>query len=189
MSQKITIKSLEVEEFKKYYNEHRGVVFADDHSCSIRDLLSDDESNNIEELGKNMGSPFKLFLAAFDENNEFVGWSWGFQENSETYYMCNSAVLEGHRKKGIYTMMLNKSIEILTEKGFQVIYSRHNATNNSVIIPKLKAGFLISKFEISDVFGVLVHLHYYTNKTREKIMDYRAGQLSPDKEIKEIFKL
>ena len=70
-------------------------------------------------------------------------------------------MLPGHRRKGIYTALMHRVIETVVEKGFQKIYSRHSVTNNDVIVPKLKAGFVISSMEISDVFGVLVHLVYF----------------------------
>jgi hypothetical protein len=80
--------------------------------------------------------------------------------------------------------MLDEAIAL----GFQLIYSRHCATNNQVIIPKLKRGFVISKMEIDDVFGVLVHLHFHVNETRRLIMDYRSGQKKPNDQIKGLFK-
>tara|TARA_B100000886_G_scaffold202261_1_gene139668 strand:- start:197 stop:508 length:312 start_codon:yes stop_codon:yes gene_type:complete len=103
--------------------------------------------------------------------------------------MCNSGVLSNFRRKGIYSSLLETKIKVLSEMGFQLIYSRHNATNNNVLIPKLKAGFVISKMEISDTFGCLVHLHYFTNKTRQKLMDYRSGKTKPDQELKDLLRL
>ena len=152
--------------------------------------MLDTENNKIKTLGKDCyDKPFSMNLAVYDKKENFVGWSFGWQENSTTYYMCNSGVLSKHRRKGIYSSLLNINIKILSEMGFQLIYSRHNATNNNVLIPKLKAGFIISKMEISDTFGCLVHLHYYTNKTRRKIMDYRSGEMAPDDELKKLFKM
>ena len=183
-----TIKSLSAEEFTPLYEAHHDDVFEEDHSYRWWNIVSSKEQEKARGLGKNMGTPFKLYLAAFNEKEEFIGWSWGFQESFSTYYMCNSAVLEPYRGQGIYSDMLEKSIELLKEEGFQEIYSRHNSTNNAVIIPKLKKGFIITKMEMSDLFGVLVHLCFYTNPKRRKMMDYRAGQISPDEEIKEMFK-
>lgn len=189
MSLSYIIKEMTEQEFMPLYHQHKNSVFENDHSFVLWDILSKEELADIKTLTLNMGSPYKLYLAAFDTNENFVGWTWGFQENSTTFYMCNSAVLENHRRKGLYSELLNKCTKILKDKGFQLIYSRHCATNNAVIIPKLKAGFVISKMEIDDKFGVLIHLHFYTNKLRHKIMDYRSGQLSPDEELKKIFKI
>ncbi|EQC50193.1 acetyltransferase, GNAT family [Bacteriovorax sp. BSW11_IV] len=184
-----TIRHLERDDFFKLYNEHRATVFENDHSYFLRDVLSQQEKDHIAELRKNLGNEYYLYIAAFDEKDNFVGWSWGFQENATTFYMCNSAVLPEYRRKGLYSKILDNAISTLKDKGFQVIYSRHCATNNSVIIPKLKAGFTISKMELDDIFGVLIHLIYYTNQTRRKIIDYRSGQLAPDDEVKKILKI
>ena len=68
--------------------------------------------------------------------------------------------------------------------GFQIVFSRHTTTNNSIIIPKLKAGFIITALEVSDRFGTLVHLSYFFNEKRNRIMKFRSGDLKPDHEIK-----
>tara|TARA_R110002072_G_scaffold64203_2_gene159270 strand:+ start:120175 stop:120744 length:570 start_codon:yes stop_codon:yes gene_type:complete len=189
MKQNYQIKELTKEEFIPLYDQHKYSIFEDDHSYVLWDLLSDKELEQVKSLGSDLGSPYKLYLGVFDKSGDLVGWSWGFQENSTTFYMCNSAVLPEHRRKGIYSSLVNECVDTLSKKGFQIIYSRHCATNNDVIIPKLKAGFVISKMEIDDKFGVLIHLHFYTNKERRRIMDYRSGQLKPDSKIKEVFKL
>ena len=189
MKYKYTIKKLAEEEFLPFFDKHKHAVFEDVHSFSLQDLLSDKEQEKLKALEENMGQPYKLFLGAFDEDNELVGWTWGQQEGKSTFYMVNSAVLEGHRCKGVYSALVRECIDQLAEKGFQIIYSRHCSTNNAVIIPKLKAGFIISKMEVDDRYGVLIHLHYYTNEDRRRIMDYRSGQLFPDEKMKKLFKL
>lgn len=165
------IRSLTSDEFKPLFDKYKHDVFEHDHSYDLWNLLDQKEMSNVDRLSKNLGKPFKLYLAAFNDENEFVGWSWGLQENSTTFYMCNSAVRPEFRRRGVYSQLLRECIKTLSEEGFQLVYSKHCATNNSVIIPKLKAGFLISKMEIDDKFGVLIHLHYYFNKTRKRIIN------------------
>ncbi len=189
MKQNYSIKELTAEEFRPLLAAHKQSVFKDTHSYEFQGILSKAELEHMKELAKATGAPYKLFLGVFDKEGQFVGWSWGLQENATTFYMVNSAILPAHRRKGLYSLLLNRCIELLSAKGFQLIYSRHCATNNSIIIPKLKVGFIISKMEIDDTFGILIHLHFYTNKGRRKIMDYRAGQLKPDEEIRKAFKI
>lgn len=189
MNSKYTIKQLTPEEFHPLWGEHKQRVFEHDHSYSFWGVLSKEEVEKAKGLRNQSGNKFEVCLAVFDNDNNFVGWSWGFQDGPSSFYMCNSAILEGHRRQGLYTKLLQEMVKHVSELGFQLIYSRHCATNNSVIIPKLKADFVISKMELDDVFGVLIHLHYYPNKTRRKILDYRAGQSAPDEEVKKIFKL
>ncbi len=169
MNQEYKIKELTDSGLNPLFDQHKTSIFEDDHSYVLRDLLDDFELNNIRGLRKSLGSPYKLYLGLFDKNDDLVGWNWGFQENSTTFYMCNSAILPNHRRKGLYSSLLARCLDILSDKGFQLVYSRHCATNNAVIIPKLKTGFTISKMEIDDSFGVLIHLHFYTNKNRRRI--------------------
>ena len=189
-NENFTIKSLNKEEFLPLFQKYSETVFSEDHSLDFNEFLPEPEKQKIKDLAATcFDQPFKLSLAVYDKDNNFAGWSFGWQESPTTYYMCNSAVLSKYRRKGIYSALLDLNIEILKKKGFQLIYSRHNTTNNNVIIPKLKKDFIISKMEISDTFGCLIHLHYYTNKTRRKIMDYRCGEKAPDAELKKLFKL
>lgn len=72
--------------------------------------------------------------------------------------------------------------------GFQEIYSRHQPDNNAIIIPKLKAGFVITGLNISDVWGPLVHLTYFPNKIRQRVLSHRMGTKA-DEEMKKILSL
>lgn len=189
MKNDFTIKELSEKEFMPLFEESAKTVFGHDHSYRVRDLLDDTELEKMQALDQRMGTPYRLHLGVFDKNNKFVGWSWGIQESSSTFYMVNSGVLEECRRKGIYSALVKRCVETVSGNGFQLIYSRHCSTNNNVIIPKLKAGFVISKMEMDDRFGVLIHLHFYTNKDRLRIMHYRSGQLRPDQKLKQLFKL
>lgn len=189
MDKSYSIRELSEEEFKPLFDKHKFSMFADVHSYDMQHVLTDAEQQRIKELEENLGTPYKLYLGVFDINNQFIGWSWGKQESASTFYMVSSAILKIHRRKGLYSALIAHCIESLSKAGFQLIYSRHCATNNDVIIPKLKCGFIISKMEIDDKYGVLIHLHYYTNSDRRRIMDYRSGQETPDMKIKQVFGL
>ncbi len=165
-------------------------TFFDDHSqiFNLRAWLSEQEREKCKSLRENMGTPYELHLGLFFKE-DFVGWSVGHQESALIYYMMNSAILPEHRRRGLYTALLKRSVEILEGKGFQKIYSRHHATNNAVIIPKLKAGFMITSLEMSDLFGVMVQLSYFPKELRRKMLAYRSGHIRPDEEILNCFKI
>ena len=129
-----------------------------------------------------------LRLAVY-HGDEFDGWSYGCQESAETFYMINSAVFPAHRNRHVYSALLQEVIDIVKVEGFQVVYSRHVATNNAVLVPKLKAGFVITAFEVSDVYGVLVHLKWFSNPLRRKAIDFRAGRAAPDGELRRLLGL
>ena len=145
--------------------------------------LSEQAISKISGLQANMGSPTRINLVIYYRDT-CIGWSWGFQESAWDFYMCNSAIAPAHRRKGLYTKLMQEMMRRAETMGFQVIYGRHVATNNAVIIPKLKAGFIITAMEVSDRFGTLVHLTYYTDPVRRKIQDYRVGFIEADDEIR-----
>ena len=183
------IRDMPKKEFEPLFHRHVHEVFADDHSYAVRDALDDFEQAKLSELDSRLGDPWALYLGAFDQDDRFVGWTWGKQEPKAKFCMVNSGVIKSQRRMGVYSALVHSAVGTLSERGFQLIYSRHCATNNAVIIPKLKAGFIISKMEIDDSHGVLVHLHYYSNKARRRVMDYLTGLSKPDDEVKRLFKL
>lgn len=178
------IREIPDEEFIKYWTEYGKKIFEDESQIfRLRNALSVKELEKWDNLKLNLGSPIRINLGLYHKH-QFVGWSWGYQESGTKFYMCNSAVFPEHRRKGLYTMLLAEMVQRVTKLGFQEVYSRHTITNNAVIIPKLKAGFVITTMEMTDVFGALIHLVFFPNKLRNKILDYRVGQIKPDDEIK-----
>jgi len=183
-----SIKECDSKEFSKAIDGQIERVFENDLILNVRDILSDLEKNKLKTLNENFKHPYQQHLLILHKG-ELAGWTWGFQDSRESFYMVNSAILPQHRRRGLYSLLLEVTLEKLIEKGFQRIWSRHNFTNTSIIVPKLKNGFHITGTELSDTFGALIHLTYFTNEIRRKVLDFRAGQLRPDKELKEIFKM
>jgi ribosomal protein S18 acetylase RimI-like enzyme len=177
------------EEFGPLWNQHAKAMFNDSQLIfHPYDHVTDNDIEKNSSLQKRLKEILRLRFGLFYKN-EFVGWSWGFQETPETFYMCNSGVLPEHRRKGLYTALMQTLVKAAVDEGFQKIYSRHTTTNNAVIIPKLKAGFYITNLEVSDSFGTLVHLTYFPSALRNKVLNFRAGQIRPDEELKKVLKL
>lgn len=166
--------------YKKTFSRDH-VFFADAHYDEV-------EKEKMKSLGQTFQHKLYLHLGLFTKDDQFVGFSFGVQESEESFYVICSAVDESFQKKGLYSMLLDEVIRFASDKGFQIIYGTHCATNNAVLIPKLKKGFIINKMELSDSFGVILHLSYFTNPLRRKVLDYRAGHRKPDEELKNIFK-
>lgn len=174
--------------FSDFFSKNRSLVFQNQIDLNLHSIFSDEELKLREELSNNLGSLYRLRIYILYKE-EKIGWFLGTQTDAETFYMINTGIFPAHQNKGIYKKLLPKILEILKQKGFQKVYSRHAATNNQIIIPKLSAGFIITGFEINDIFGILVHLTYFFNETRRKVMEYRVGQLKPNKELREALSL
>ena len=178
------IRSMTKEEFDPLFQKYTKLFFDDETQVfRLRDALTEEDQGRLKKLSANMGEPFELRLGVF-HGSEFVGWHYGRQDSHVQFYMQNSGILPEHRRKGLYAELVKRVLEVTTEMGFQSIWSRHNVTNNSVIIPKLKHGFVITSMEVTDIFGTLIHLYYFPKEIRRKMMDYRVGQIKPDTEIK-----
>ncbi len=189
LSNGFELRELSEEEFTPIFEKYAPLYFSNIHQTfMLRDILNEVEKEKLKRLKENMGSPYHLRIAIY-KNDNFVGFHWGFQEDFIRFYMCCTAIVPEFRGQGIYTELLPYILKVVSEKGFQEITSFHSPSNNGIIVPKLKAGFVITTMDVSDNFGVLVKLTYYPNKLRNKIMSYRTGYSRPDEEIKVLLKL
>lgn len=168
-----------------HIQKHNASVFAANQHIDPGYAYSQAEQHALDTLGKNLTARYRLGFGIFREKT-FVGWHLGQQTSRDTFEMSSTGILLEHQRRGLYTVLLPIILETLKKEGFQIVFSRHNLTNNAVIIPKLKAGFVISGFEVDDRFGTLVQLSYFFSPLRRKVIDVRVGQRAPDDEIKKL---
>jgi ribosomal protein S18 acetylase RimI-like enzyme len=181
------IREIETTDFELLWERHRDRFFDFQNLIfRVEETLTPEDREKSAVLRRKMGEPYRLNLGLYF-NGEFVGWAWGIQESTETFYMCNSAVFPEHRGKGLYSALMRGTLERVVALGFQRIYSRHVVTNNAILIAKLKAGFKITHFELSDRFGVVVHLTKYAKEVRHQVLELRAGSLMPDSGLRGFF--
>lgn len=189
MKSKIIIKKLNSEEFYPLFKKYRGKIFKNTLSFSAFDVRTKSEKSKFENLSNGVKDRFQIHFVAYDTAGNIIGWSSSNQTKVADLYMMNSAVFPKYRRNGIYTKFVKLTLIEAKKLGFQNIYSTHVSTNNSVIIAKLKLGFVITGFELSDEFGLLVKLNFYLNQTRKEALDFRAGLIKPSKKLKALFKI
>ncbi len=173
-------------ELSPYIEEHQTSVFAKTGHLDPLYALSSTEQTALDTLGERLANRYRLSYSIF-QGDVFVGWHSGQQTLAGTFEMMRTGIVQEHRRRGLYTALLPIVLEQLKTDGFQVVVSRHNLTNNAVIIPKLKAGFVIRGFEVNDSFGTLVQLSYFFNPLRRKVFDVRVGQCGLDDETRNLF--
>lgn len=171
------------EEFEPFFREKRPVVFSGSLNIYVEDWLTEDDKKKQDELFKLIKDRYSLRIFIL-KDNEIIGWHLGRQVDQEIYHMSNTGIFKEYQGKGIYKAFLPKLLSIFKEKGFQKIVSRHHASNNAVLVPKLKAGFVITGFEIDERFGIFVVLSYIFNEKRHKAYRFRTGSLMPDEDLK-----
>ena len=163
------------EEFMPLFRENRPKLFGENNDVNYALYWSDEEHEKFKALQKKCSTDIRFYLLCKD-GDKVAGWSWGTQLDAEEFYMVNSAVFPEYRNRGVYKTMMNMMIAKAKDEGFQIISSKHRATNNAVLVPKLKAGFKLIAMKLHPRFGVLVELHYYTNEKMNGLLDYRTGE-------------
>ncbi len=161
-------------------------VFSQEQHLSSSYAYSEAEQEAIWLLEDKIAARF-IFAMGIFQGDTFVGWHIGNQFKADTFEMTSTGILQEHRRRGLYTALISIALAHARSAGFQVVSSRHNMTNNAVIIPKLKAGFVIGGLEVSDRFGTLVKLSYYFNPLHRKMIDVRVGQRKLDDETRKFF--
>ena len=169
------MRRVEKQEWWDFFKANFSKVFAKTAVFLYKDLLTEEENIAISALSKPFDSVFTYFYLVY-EGDTCIGWTSGRQDHVDRLYMENTGILPDHQGRGIYTAMLPHLLEIARAAGFQRVYSRHTAVNNAVLVPKMKAGFLITSMELSEKYGLMIHLSYYFNKHRLNALRFRAGQ-------------
>lgn len=179
---------IDEKEFSKIFRENIKSVYEGVVDFNVHQMLSELEVNKIKNLKNNLSASYKLYIKIC-KSEKIIGWLFGCQTDNESFTMMNSGILKEYRNKGIYSKVLKEVLDILSNEGFQKVESQHQTSNNSVIIPKLKAGFTITGLEIDEKVGMRVRLTYYFNKMRNDTLNFRIGSKKLNKEFEKYFSL
>jgi GNAT superfamily N-acetyltransferase len=170
-----TVRALDLPEWAELFNARVREFFANSTTIDVEAVYTDDERATYRDLNARLANMYRLQWA-IEFNGQAVGWTFGHQERDGIFLMRNSAIAEGHRGKGLYTALLPRIIEHVRAAGFRLIKSQHHGSNTAVLVPKLKAGFIITGITMSDKHGVLVELTYPLNEQRREFLRYRIGE-------------
>jgi GNAT superfamily N-acetyltransferase len=116
-----------------------------------------------------------MFRFGAYEGEALVGWSCGWMKRGDIYYMANSGVLPSHRRRGVYTQLLNAVRDHAVAQGALEIQSQHSVLNSAVLVAKLKAGFHVTGLSQSARMGTLVELTQFLTPGRLAL--YRTRSL------------
>jgi ribosomal protein S18 acetylase RimI-like enzyme len=157
----------------------RTAAFADFGVSSklLAEVLADETNRRSQVSRPESHFPQQLRIGAFIDDR-LVGWSYSRGEDNQLH-MVNSGIFPEFRRRGIYSDLVKATIAYADTHGFLKIISRHVPSNNAVIIPKLRLGFMVSAFEYSEVYGPLVHLTYLIGSKRRELYQTRSMPIVP----------
>lgn len=144
----------------------------------LEELIGPDAAAGHATLRATLPKPERLRFGAFD-GEELVGYSHGWFEVGGRFYIGSSAVREDHRGRGVYTRLMQALEQAVRERGGLAISSQHVATNNAVLIAKLKLGYVIAGTEYVEPMGLLVRLVLHLHPARRALFGERTGKLAP----------
>lgn len=142
-----------------------------------RDSVGEQGAEKLQILGENLKDSCKIRVGLFVKG-ELRGWSFGWQDSADSFYMGASAIDPDLRRKGYYSQLVRYVLDRTCELGFQSVSSNHILVNNKVIIAKLKLGFTIKGIEVDAVHGTLLRINYHHNELMKKAARFRAGAIS-----------
>ena len=145
-------------------------------SQQLADVLATEAAHRDGSL--KLADPPRLRIGAF-RGERLVGWTFAQAEPGPDLCMVNSGVARAERRHGVYTRLVQMTLEHAASRGYRRVTSRHVPSNNAVIIPKLRLGVHVSGFEYSEVYGPLVRLTHLVGAARRALYQARAAPIVP----------
>jgi len=154
-------------------DDFRARVFSRSRMVAAGADVPENDRHRWDEIGRQRADTLTHHLV-FRHDGRIVGTYWGAHRDAADYHMISTLLDPDHQNRGVYTAFLAVLVPMLEGFGFRSVFSRHHADNAAALIPKLKAGFVISGFEISLQFGLLVHLRRWTMPADRLLHGYRV---------------
>ena len=175
------VAAVSAESWQAFFEQHNATVFPDEHSVSFESLLSATEKDQLAGLRRNLAGVLNLYFLLYD-GEQPIGWHFGFQRSELEYFMANTGLLPAYQGRGIYSAFLKFLTADLVGQGFQFLTSIHHCDNNAVLIPKLKAGFLIQALGflmqpmlLETNYGSMIQLVYPAKPLYREAFNARLG--------------
>jgi hypothetical protein len=186
------VEEVTAEAWEAFFSEHVAIVFPDEASIPFDPIFSDTEKKKMAVLKRNFDRSSQVYCLILDGETP-IGWHFGFQKSELEYFMANTGILPDYQNRKIYSAFLKYIIERAVNDGFQFITSIHHADNNAVIVPKLKAGFIIQSFGfliqtmiLESNYGPMIQLVYPVRDIYRKTFSARFGTKAISEEMNKL---
>lgn len=152
-------------------------IFGDYFAFAWRQERGLETQKLTERFERQEGALLKVILGFFFQD-ELIGWHYSVQNGADQLVMKDTGILPEHQNKGLYSSMLPRLLRHFQTLGVEKVLSYHRATNNQVIIPKLRAGFFINGLTV-DGYGLATELIYAFDEAYRDCLRVRSGEIRP----------
>jgi len=119
------------------------------------------------------------------DDDKVIAIFFGRQKSVSEFEMVHSVVHGDYRKQGIYSALLKRVIKLSKDMGYPMITSIHSPANNSILIAKMKKGFVLTAMEIDPRYGINACLTYFHDEAMLDAFKLRCGEVFFDKTMKD----
>lgn len=164
----VEIRRLKASEFSGYYKKYSKRYFLNHRlHYNLSSLLTKKEQALTAAIQIRMKDADHIFLGAF-VNNQIVGWLYGYGATPSCFYISNALIFPKFRKRGYYSALLDKALQIAKKLGYETVTNHQYPTDSAFVAKKLDAGFYITGCEVNDVFGTMLRMTYFISPKRHK---------------------
>lgn len=146
-----------------------------------------EQQKSFERLTMFQDALLKVVLGVF-YGDQLVGWHYSVQRSNGEILMGDTGILPEHQNRGTYSRLLPELLKHFQSLGFERVVSYHRTTNNQVIVPKLRAGFIINGLTV-DEYGLAVELVYAYNAAYRDSLRVRSGEIKPTGRVADLMGL
>jgi RimJ/RimL family protein N-acetyltransferase len=131
----------------------------------------------LDVLAESFSRPGAITFGFYDAADNPVGWYYGYMEEEHTHHIDTIGLLPECRGSGVYGAFLPKLLGYLGALGFERVTVYHHPNNPAVMIPELKAGFVIIALELHEEIGANIKMAYFMHPDRRAAFE-RAFSLA-----------
>ncbi len=139
-----------------------------------------ERENNQKRLQKQNQKSDAKWIVFSNENEELIGWFYGYMEDEETYFIDTIGFVPEFRGKGLYSSFLRRMTEYLKAVGYERLVTSHHPNNRAAIIADLKAGFNIVGLELHESHGPILRTALIFYEERQKAFE-KVFSMQPQK--------
>jgi RimJ/RimL family protein N-acetyltransferase len=133
--------------------------------------VPEERQDNQKRLLKQLKKSDTMWIVFSNENEEPIGWFYGYMEDEDTYFIDTIGFVPEFRGIGLYSAFLRQMIVYLKAIGYERLATSHHPNNRAAIIADLKTGFNIVGLELHESHGPILRTALILHEDRRRAFE------------------